>query len=110
MHWRDSQRRPKYTFLRVVACLPMLGIIYLASYAPYLQFARLAPDTAVYPYYRSPPFYRVAEWCLVNTPARPIQLWWARCFNVEFETEMQAYYFNQGISDPESAFHFNILH
>lgn len=110
MDEHHSPRRPKYTLLRVVACISILGIIYLGSYAPYLQLARLAPDSAVYPYYRSPQFYRVADWCLINTPARPIQTWWAKCLDVEDETLIQGWYFNQGISAPESVLHFNIRH
>ena len=92
-----------------VSGLLLMGIIYLASYAPYLYFANGPATSSVFnPYYRSPTFYRGAEWFLIVTPARPVLMWWARCVGVEFATEMQVFYFASGITDPASQVHFNI--
>lgn len=94
--------------LRLLTYGLLAGLVYVFSYAPFLWVVTMTSYCG--PHYRSPIVYRAVDWCVVNTPARSVLLNWAACFGVEVEgtTEMQAWYFAQGVSDT-SGFHINII-
>ena len=82
--------------------------LYVVSYAPFLWAVTFFGSPYHRgPYYRSPAPYRVADWFVVRSPAQTALLSWADCFGVRGITEMQGWYFAQGVSDT-SGLHFNI--
>ena len=94
---------------RLTIVTAIVGVLYLASYAPFLwAVCTFGESYHRGPYYRSPAAYRLADWCIVHTPAQSPLLWWARCFGMGYQMEMQAFYFAEGVSDPAERFHFNI--
>ncbi len=94
-------------FSRSLGCigiaLVFVLLTYVASYAVFLKFALDANSM----YYRSPIFYRPVEWMIVKTPLQSMLLRWSECLGVRGRTEMQSYYFAQGISDPPEEIDIN---
>ena len=85
--------------------LAVLGCaIYLASYSVYLR----QYPTAEYVYWRSPAIYRPAEWAIVRTPLQRPLLKWSSVVGSRGQTELQCFFFAQGVADPLDRFHFNI--
>ena len=72
-------------------------VLYLLSYALFLA---LTPNSNIFTEYRSPAFYRPAEWTILRTPLRPLLLEWAEWHDVRHETEIQVFFFHDGITDP----------
>jgi hypothetical protein len=70
--------------------------VYLASYPVFL---RANPDAQIISY-RSPAFFRPAEWVIVRTPLEPLILKWAEVVGSREQAEWQAWFFAQGVSDP----------
>lgn len=79
-------------------------VLYLFSYAPFLA---LTPNSNNFTEYRSPPFYRPAEWMLFPTPLQPLLLEWAEWHDVRHTTEMQVFFFADGVSNPSKEIHWN---
>lgn len=79
--------------------------LYLLSYAPFLA---LTPNSNIFTEYRSPPFYRPAEWVIARTPLQPLLLEWAEWHDVGHTTEMQVHFFGYGVSDPSEEFDWNM--
>ena len=104
-----NERLPRWRIVYVIlwgfAVLSLGGSTYLVSYAPYLRLIKCTESSTIP--YRSPIFYRGAEWFLVKVPpARPILMWWAGYVDVEDEMGIQIWFFTQGISDlSEMDFH-----
>jgi len=89
-------------FFRIGLTIFILLIVYLTSYSPYLKLTQDSDSIG----YRSPKFYRPAEWIIVKTPLQPVILQWAEFVGVRGRTELQSFYYAQGISDP-GELHFN---
>jgi len=97
----------KNFFSRSLGCIGIGLLLVLITYvASYALFLKAAPD-ANSVYYRVPKFYRPVEWMIVKTPLQSMLLRWSECLDVRGRTEMQSYYFAQGISDPPEEIHFN---
>ena len=79
--------------------------LYLLSYAPFLA---LTPNSNIFTEYRSPPFYRPAEWVIARTPLQPLLLKWADWHDVRHTMEMQVLFFHEGVADPAAEFDWNI--
>ena len=95
--------------VHLMIVIALLGILYLASYAPFLwAVCTFGEPYHRGPYYRSPAAYRLADWCIVHTPAQSLLLWWAKCFGMGYQTDMQAFYFAEGVADPSERYHFNL--
>lgn len=77
------------------------SVIYVLSYAPLLA---LTPNSNNFFEYRSPAFYRPAEWVILRTPLQPLLLEWAEWHDVRHETEMQVQYYGMGVVDPATEF------
>ena len=104
----SALKTTRIPLFRAALWSPFAFVFYCLSYAPFLWAVTSAGSTSHFnPYYRSPAAYRLVDWCVVKTPARSALLSWADCFGVRGTTEMQAWYFAQGVSDT-SGFHFNI--
>lgn len=101
--------RRSYGTVRRMLCWSLLTLIlYVLSYAPFLSAVTyFGSPYHSGPYYRSPAAYRIADWFVTRTPAQTALLSWATCFGVRGTTEMQGWYFAQGVSDT-SEFHFNL--
>ncbi len=94
-------------FSRSLGCIGIALVFVLIMYvASYALFLKSAPD-AIYVYYRAPTFYRPVEWMIVKTPLQSMLLRWSECLGVRGRTEMQSYYFAQGILDPPEEIHIN---
>ena len=90
-----------------VSCWPLFVVFYFLSYAPFLWL--VSPDDPEYSShlgYRSPAFYNAVEWCIVYSPADFVLLRWADFWSVGGSTEIQAFYFAQGATEP---WDFNII-
>jgi len=99
--WRCPFRYSKY--------IPLAVLVYFLSYAPFLWTVKSFGSTYHQgPYYRAPAVYRLVDWCIVHTPAQRALLKWSEYIGVDGPTEMQAWYFAQGIEDPSSEIRFNI--
>jgi hypothetical protein len=79
-------------------------VLYLLSYAPFLA---LTPNSNNFIEYRSPAFYRSAEWMILRTPLQPLLLKWAELHDVRHTTEMQVHYFAAGVVEPATEFDWN---
>lgn len=98
-------------FRRIVGqsfyCFPFFVIFYFLSYAPFLKLVSPDdPNDFRHLGYRSPAFYNAVEWCIVYSPADFVLLEWAELWSVGRSTEVQAFYFAQGATEP---FEFNII-
>ena len=98
-------RWSKYTALVVP-----LVVVYVLSYAPFLLAVTVCDSTFSEMGYRAPAVYRMAEWCIVRTPAQRPLLKWSECFQVRGTVELQAWYFAQGVDDPSTDCHFSLQH
>jgi len=90
-------------FVRAGAPLFVAFVVYVASYSPFLKFAADSDS----PYYRSPVLYRPVEWVILRTPLQVPLLWWSEFVGARSKTELQIWFFAQGISDPPTQIHFN---
>lgn len=89
---------------RVAIIVLLLPILYVFSYAPYLDCVEDSDS----PYYRSPKFFRGAEWIAVKTYDSSILRRWSEAFGVSQTMDLQLFYFVQGEEDPSFRWHFNI--
>ena len=80
------------------------AVLYLMSYAPFLWLDDDLDDV----YYRSPVFYRPAEWVILRTPLQACMLRWSDLNDVRSETELQVWFYAQGLYDPVNQIDFNI--
>ncbi|REJ82259.1 MAG: hypothetical protein DWQ34_07455 [Planctomycetota bacterium] len=79
--------------------------VYLASYPVFLLNHPISETV----YWRSPMWYRPAEWVIVDTPAQSCLLEWSSLVGSRGQTELRCFFFGQGITDPLNEIDIHIL-